>query len=156
MLWLYPPVLAECSFVFVHFACTRCIFIEVYYALVSYFSSIFPPRPANRRNRAVTMDPKSLMLAQLNALSRNSLILLASARNLVTVGTRSRLAHRIFEHEHANNPAPQAIAPHLPASTENPGVSMDPEPPSHSTVANNLPQLWALNSRLTNLASFVS
>ena len=92
-----------------------------------------PPRPANRRNRAVTMDPKSLTLVQLNALPRNSLLLLASARNLVTTGTRSRLAQRIFEHEHANNPAPQAIAPHLPASTENSGVSVDPEPPSRST-----------------------
>ena len=92
-----------------------------------------PPRPANRRNRAVTMDPKSLTLAQLNALPRNSLILLASARNLVTTGTRSRLAQRIFEHEHANSHAPQAIAPNLPASTENPGVSEDPERPSRST-----------------------
>lgn len=92
-----------------------------------------PPRPANRRNRAVTMDPKSLTLAQLNALPRNSLILLASARNLVTTGTRPRLAQRIFEHEHANNHAPQAIAPHLPASTENPGVSEDLERPSHFT-----------------------
>ena len=92
-----------------------------------------PPRPANRRNRAVTMDPKSLTLAQLNALPRNSLILLASARNLVTTGTRSRLAQRIFEHEHANSHAPQAIAPNLPASTENPGVSEDLERPSRST-----------------------
>ena len=82
-----------------------------------------PPRPANRRNRAVTMDPKSLTLAQLNALPRNSLILL----------TRSRLVQRIFEHEHANNPVSQAIAPHLPSSTENSGVSVDPEPPSRST-----------------------
>ena len=91
-----------------------------------------PPRPANRRNRVVTMDPKSLTLAQLNALPRNSLILLALARNLVTTGTRSRLAQRIFEYEHANNHAPQAIAPHLPASTENPGVSEDLERPSRS------------------------
>ena len=91
------------------------------------------PRPANRRNRAVTMDPKSLTLAQLNAPPRNSLILLASARNLVTTGTRSRLAQRIFEHEHANSHTPQAIAPNLPASTENPGVSEDLERPSRST-----------------------
>ena len=79
------------------------------------------------------MDPKSLTLAQLNTLPRNSLILLASARNLVTTGTRSRLAQRIFEHEHANSHAPQAIAPNLPASTENPGVSEDLERPSRST-----------------------
>ena len=56
-----------------------------------------PPRPANRRNRAVTKDPKSLTLAQLNALPKNSLILLASARNLVTTGTRMlRLAGYFF------------------------------------------------------------
>ena len=91
------------------------------------------PRPANRHNRAVTMDPKSLTLAQLNAPPRNSLILLALARNLVTTGTRSHLAQRIFEHEHANSPAHQAIAPNLPASTENPGVSEDLERPSRST-----------------------
>ena len=42
------------------------------------------------------------------------------------------MAQCIFQHKHANNPAPQAIAPHLPASTENPGVSVDPEPPSRS------------------------
>ena len=79
------------------------------------------------------MDPKSLTLAQLNALPRNSLILLASARNLVTTGTRSRLAQPIFKHEHANNHTPQAIAPHLPASSENPGVSEGLECPSRST-----------------------
>jgi len=73
------------------------------------------------------------MLAQLSALPRNSLILLASAQNLVTTGTRSRLAQHIFEHEHANNHAPQAIAPHLPASSKNPGVSEDLERPSRST-----------------------
>ena len=92
-----------------------------------------PPRPANRRNGAVTTDPKSLTLAQLNALPKNSLILLASARNLVTTGTRARLAQRIFEHEHANNHAPQAVAPQLPASSENPGFSEDLERPSRST-----------------------
>ena len=79
------------------------------------------------------MDPKPLMLAQLNALPRNSLILLASARNLVITGTRYRLAQPIFKHEHANNHTPQAIAPHLPASSENPGVSEGLECPSRST-----------------------
>ena len=72
------------------------------------------------------MDPKSLTLAQLNAL-------LASARNLVTTGTRSRLAQPIFKHEHANNHTPQAIAPHLQASSENRGVSEGLECPSRST-----------------------
>ena len=43
---------------------------------------------------------------------------------------RSRLAQRIFEHEYANNHAPQANAPHSPALTKNPGVSEDVECPS--------------------------
>ena len=115
-----------------------------------------PLRPGNRRNRAVTMDPKSLTLAQLNALPRNSLILLASARNLVTTGTRSRLAQRIFEHEHANSHAPQAIAPNLPASTEILAFPRILNALLVLLVANNLPQLRALNSRQTNLASFAS
>ena len=127
-------MLAECSFVL--FTLRACVvFSNSSFLRISFLflSSIMPPRPANRRNRAVTMDPKSLTLAQLNALPRNSLILLASARNLVTTGTRSRLAQPIFELEHANNHAPQAIAPHLPASSENPGVSEDLERPSRST-----------------------
>ena len=116
-----------------------------------------PPRPANRRNRAVTMDSKSLTLAQLNALPRNSLILLASARNLVTTGTRSRLAQRIFEHEHANSHALQAIAPNLPASTENPGVSEDLERPSRSTGRQQPSSTPGSQfSPATNLASLAS
>ena len=127
-------MLAECSFVLFTLR-ARVVFSSSSLLRTSFlfFSSIMPPRPANRRNRAVTMDPKSLTLAQLNALPRNSLILLASARNLVTTGTRSLLAQRIFEHEHANNHAPQANAPHLPALTENPGASEDLERPSRST-----------------------
>ena len=92
-----------------------------------------PLRPGNCRSQAVTMDLKSLTLAQRNALPRNLLILLASARNLVTTGMRSRLAQPTFKHEHANNHAPQAIAPHMPASSKNPGVSKDLEHPSRST-----------------------
>ena len=40
---------------------------------------------------------------ELNALPRNSLILLASAQNLVTTGTRARLAQRVYEHKHQHN-----------------------------------------------------
>ena len=41
-------------------------------------------------------------LTELNALPRNSLILLASARNLVTTGTKRHLAQRVYEHKCAN------------------------------------------------------
>ena len=57
------------------------------------------PRLANCRNRPVSLDPKSMSIADLQALPKKSLILLASARNLVTTGTKPLLAQRVFEHE---------------------------------------------------------
>ena len=38
------------------------------------------------------------------------MVLLASARNLVTKGTKPRLAHRIFEHEHEGTHVSQTVA----------------------------------------------
>ena len=58
------------------------------------------PRLANRRNHPVSLDPKSMSIADLQTLPKKSLILLASARNLVTTGTKPLLAQRVFEHEH--------------------------------------------------------
>ena len=87
-----------------------------------------PPRPSKRRNRPVSLDPKPLTLAELDALPRNSLILLASAWNLVTTGTKSRLAQRVYEHERANGYQTQATGPRRPAPTMsnvNPEVSTD-------------------------------
>ena len=46
------------------------------------------PHLANRRNRPVSLDPKSMSIVDLQALPEKSLILLASARNLVTTGTK--------------------------------------------------------------------
>ena len=94
-----------------------------------------PPRPSNRRNRSVSLDPKALTLAELNALPRNSLILLALARNLVTTGTKTRLAQRIYEHEKANNHTAQAddsVLPTPPALNDNLEVDADAERPSRS------------------------
>ena len=91
-----------------------------------------PPRPPKRRNRPVSLDPKSLTLAKLNALPRNSLILLASARNLVTTGTKTPLAQRVYEHEHANGNQTQVTFPRRPApptSNVTPEVFMDADPP---------------------------
>ena len=100
-----------------------------------FYSSIMPPRPSKRRNRPVSLDPKSLTLAELDALPRNSLILLASARNLVTTGTKSRLAQRVYEHERANGYQTQATGPRRPAPTMsnvNPEVSTDADRPLSS------------------------
>ena len=103
-------------------------FYLVYFALVLYFVfAIMPPRPVKRRNRPVSLNPKTMSLAELNALPRNSLILLASARNLVTTGTKTRLAQRVFEHEQAGTHAPQREAP--TALSENPLDVGRPQPP---------------------------
>ena len=58
------------------------------------------PRLANCRNRPVSLDPKSMSIADLQALPRKSLMLLASARNLITTGTKPLLAQHVFKHEH--------------------------------------------------------
>jgi len=44
-----------------------------------------------------------MSVAELQALPRNSLILMASARNLMTTGTKNLQAQRVFEHEHNKN-----------------------------------------------------
>ena len=81
-------------------------FCLVHFALVLHFVfAIMSPRPAKRRNRPVSLNLKTMSLAELNALPTNSLILLASARNLVTTGTKTRLAQRVFEHEQAGRQA---------------------------------------------------
>ena len=107
--------------------------IVVYYALVSYFLLDYASasRKSPQSSRHYGSEITHASPTQRSA--KEFVILLALARNLVTTGTRSRLAQRIFEHEHANSHAPQAIAPNLPASTENPGVSEDLERPSRST-----------------------
>ena len=108
-------------------------FYQVYFALVLYFVfTIMPPRPAKRRNRPVSLNPKTMSLQELNALPRNSLILLASARNLVTTGTKTRLAQRVFEHEQAGTHAPQRETP--TALNENPLDVGRPQPPDRQQM----------------------
>ena len=95
-----------------------------------------PPHPSKHRNRPVSLDPKSLTLAELNALPRNSLILLASARNLVTTGTKTRLAQRVYEHKRVNGNQTQVTGPRCPAplmSNVTPEVFTDADPPLHSS-----------------------
>ena len=49
-----------------------------------------PPRPAKRHNCPVSLNLKTMSLAELHTLPRHSLILLALTRNLVTTGTKTR------------------------------------------------------------------
>ena len=108
-------------------------FYQVYFALVLYFVfAIMPPRPAKRRNRPVSLNLETMSLAELNALPRNSLILLASARNLVTTCMKTRLAQRVFEHEQAGRHVPQREAP--TALNENPLDVGRPQPPDRQPM----------------------
>ena len=93
--------------------------IVVYYALVSYF--LLDYASASRKSPQSSRHYGS-EITHASPTQR-------SAKEFVD----SRLAQPIFELEHANNHAPQAIAPHLPASSENPGVSENLERPSRST-----------------------
>ena len=70
-----------------------------------------PPRPLNFWNRPTSLDPTNLSLIELQALPRSSLILLALACHLVTTGTRTVLAERIFEHDQVNKHGTQHINP---------------------------------------------
>ena len=64
-----------------------------------------PRATRNRRHASnATVNPASLELGQLLALPRQNLVLLASARHLVTTGSKARLAERIHAFEHATPP----------------------------------------------------
>ena len=59
---------------------------------------------SNHRNRPKSFDPKDMSFQDLQALPKKSLLLLVSARNLVTTGNKAQLAQRIFEHDNNNLP----------------------------------------------------
>lgn len=79
------------------------------------FSSM-PPRPLNFWNCPTSLDPTNLLLIELRALPRSLLILLALACNLVTTGTRTVLAERIFECDWVNKHGTQHVDPHPSAA----------------------------------------
>ena len=112
------------------------------------------PRSSKRRNRSADLDPKDMSLAQLQTLPRQSLILLAAARNLVTTGTKTRIAYRIFAHEHhdahaARNPAPRPSSPQV--AGENPGSSSSLAIPAPLTVQQpSLPSISSSNSSFSS------
>ena len=98
----------------------------LYFYYVAYPRQLFiflsMPHPTS-------LDSTNISLFEFQALPMNPLILLASAQNLVTTGTRTLLAERIFEHERANEHGPQGINLHAPAPLM---------PPSNSTVSQDV------------------
>ena len=83
------------------------------------------------------------------------MILLASARNLVTTGMKTRLAQWVFEHEQAGMHAPQQEAP--TALNENPLHVGQPQPPDRQLMPSvstfSLDQLLQLREIITEVAA---
>ena len=92
------------------------------------------PRPARNRRPTKAVNPASMELGQLLALPRQTLVLLASARHLVTTGSKARLAERIHAFEHAIPPPPGPVAD-VGANSPTPtllsvNVDQQPTPPT--------------------------
>ena len=68
------------------------------------------PHPARNHGLPKTVHPASMELAQLLALPRQTLVLLASAWHLVTTVSKARLAERIHAFEHTVLPPRGPIA----------------------------------------------
>ena len=68
------------------------------------------PCPARNRSLPKAVNPASMELRQLLALPRQTLVLLASARHLVTTDSKARLAECIHTFEHTVPPPPGPIA----------------------------------------------
>ena len=84
---------------------TRYLFTVVGLLFIRVSSDSTVPRAVRNRCRVSnTVNPASMELGQLLALPRQSLVLLASARHLVTTGSKARLAERIHAFEHAIPP----------------------------------------------------
>ena len=83
--------------------------LSIFSCKFNFSIPVFPdftmPRAARtRRHVSNTVNPASMKLGQLLALPPQSLVLLASARHLVTTGSKARLAERIHACEHAIPP----------------------------------------------------
>jgi len=114
--------------------CFLASYVHAVFYYVAYPRQLFiflsmPACPSNHWNHPTSLDSTNLLLFEFQALPMNPLILLASAQNLVTTGTRTLLAERIFEHEQANEHGPDHIDLHAPAP---------PMPPANSTVSQDV------------------
>ncbi len=103
------------------------------------------PRATRNRRRASNpaVNWALLELGVLLALPRQSLVLLASARHLVTTGSKTHFAERIYAFEHANPPpagpndafgsnnvAPQSLMVNVGASPAIAAASSDTDHPA--------------------------
>ena len=110
------------------------------------------PRRSNRRNVPDDPNPEQMSVAELQALPRKSLVLMASERSLVTTGTKNLLAQRVFEHEHKNI---NNVPANNHANTAPPVPQRDPPPPASLFSTAQLGQLRdlvneAISSRRTS------
>ena len=87
------------------------------------------PRRSHRRNRPASFDAQAMSLADLQALPKKSLVLLASARNFATIGTKAQIAQRVFE-----NGLQRANPQDRPRSITVPATLLHPPPPRSKTL----------------------
>ncbi|KAL9976710.1 hypothetical protein ACROYT_G014037 [Oculina patagonica] len=109
-----------------------------------------PCATRNRRRASnPAVNPASLELGQLLALAHQSLVLLASARPLVTTDSKAQLAERIHAFEHANPP---------PAGPKDAFGSINVSPQSLMVNVGANPSLAAALSdeQITQLRSLIS
>ena len=100
---------------------------------------------SNRRNRPASFNPKAMFVAELQGLPKKTLVLLASARNLITTGLKAQIAQRIFEHEHSNprHSATIAVTANADDGSTAPLIEEPIDQPFSSGQLNQLRQLIA-------------
>ena len=129
----------------------ECFFVFWLHMFMLYFYYVAYPRQLFiflSMPHPTSLDSTNFSLFEFQALPMNPLILLASAQNLVTTGTRTLLAERIFEHEPVNEHGPQRINLHAPAP---------PMPPSNPLYLRTFSDLLqAQTSPLANLTNSVN
>ena len=127
---------------------TRSSFLGSLCPFIAQFST---PRAARNRRRAPKeIEPAFMDVGQLLALPRQTLVLLASAHNLVATGTKALLAERIYKFEHRPNPAPVG-------STNAAGANTSAPQPLLVTVDNNPTPMNAFSdTQMAQLQSLIS
>ena len=102
-------------------------------------------RHSNPRNPPKSFDPRALSFQDLQALPKKSLLLLASACNLVTSGTKAQVAQRIFENDNNSlprQPAATVDQANIPFQPQN--VAVEAANTSQTFTSGQLDQLRVL------------
>ena len=95
---------------------------------------------SNRRNRPASFNPKAMSVAELQGLPRKTLVLLASVQNLITTGSKAKIAQRVFVYEHGNSCRSAAIAATTNANDSSTAPSIE-EPIDQPFSSGQLTQL---------------